>query len=44
MSDFPCKKMHGTAWKLVNDFVQEAIPVWDVTLPKSAQGHIYFSP
>ena len=33
--------MHGTAWKLVNDFVTEALPVFDVSFQKTQQGQGY---
>ena len=32
------QKMHTTAWKLVNDFVSEVVPTWDVSAAKTAQG------
>ena len=32
------KKMHGTAWKLIGDYVAEVAPVWDISIPKTAQG------
>lgn len=38
-SDLPLQKMHGTAWRLVSDFVTETLPTWDVTVAKTAQGH-----
>ena len=32
------KKMHGTAWKLIGDYVAEVAPAWDISIPKTAQG------
>ena len=32
------KKMHGTAWKLIGDYVAEVAPVWDISIPKTAHG------
>jgi len=34
------QKMHGTAWKLVGDYVAENTPTWDMTPSKTAQGLI----
>lgn len=30
--------MHETGWKLVNDFICESAPTWDVTLQKNREG------
>ena len=30
--------MHDTAWKLVADYVEESVPVWDISVAKSQQG------
>lgn len=34
----PWQKMHGTAWRLISEFVGESLPTWDISLPKTAQG------
>ena len=38
LADTTLQKMHGTAWKLVNGFVSEVVPTWDVSPAKTAQG------
>ena len=35
--------MHATAWKLVNDFVSETLPTWDVSPTKTPQGLNHFN-
>ena len=32
------QKMHGTAWDLVNRYVSETLPTWNVASKKNAQG------
>lgn len=32
--------MHSTAWRLINEFLEDALPTWDVSMTKTAQGQV----